>query len=56
MVLDYGFDKFLNSLPQNIMTIVEEEGISLSGEQKQVIGWMRALYHNSQFLILELIQ
>lgn len=53
LILDYGFEKFLNSLPQNIMTIVGEEGINLSGGQKQIIGWMRALYHNPQFLILD---
>lgn len=52
-IIDYGFYKFLNSLPQNIMTIVGEEGINLSGGQKQIIGWMRALYHNPQFLILD---
>ena len=30
-----------------------EEGINLSGGQKQLLGWMRALYHNPQFLILD---
>lgn len=53
LIIDYGFDKFLNSLPQNIMTIIGEEGINLSGGQKQIIGWMRALYHKPQFLILD---
>ncbi|MCG7281154.1 peptidase domain-containing ABC transporter [Chryseobacterium taklimakanense] len=53
IITDYGFDKFLNQLPQNIMTIAGEEGINLSGGQKQLLGWMRALYHNPKFLILD---
>lgn len=52
-ILNLGFDKFINSLPQNIFTIVGEEGINLSGGQKQLLGWLRALYHHPQFLILD---
>ncbi|UCA58276.1 peptidase domain-containing ABC transporter [Chryseobacterium rhizoplanae] len=48
-----GFDRFINSLPQGFLTLVGEEGINLSGGQKQLLGWMRALYHNPQFLILD---
>lgn len=52
-VLSYGFENFINSLPQNVYTIVGEEGVNLSGGQKQLLGWMRALYHQPQFLILD---
>ena len=52
-IINLGFDKFINSLPQNMLTIVGEEGVNLSGGQKQLLGWMRALYHNPQFLILD---
>lgn len=52
-ILSLGFDKFINSLPQGFMTLVGEEGINLSGGQKQLLGWMRALYHNPKFLILD---
>lgn len=52
-ILSLGFEKFINSLSQNILTIVGEEGVNLSGGQKQLLGWMRALYHNPQFLILD---
>ncbi|MFP3594593.1 peptidase domain-containing ABC transporter [Chryseobacterium sp. SIMBA_038] len=52
-LVSLGFDKFINSLPQGFATLVGEEGINLSGGQKQLIGWMRALYHNPQFLILD---
>ena len=52
-ILSLGFNKFINSLPQNMLTIVGEEGVNLSGGQKQLLGWIRALYHNPQFLILD---
>lgn len=52
-VLSYGFDKFISSLPHGFMTLAGEEGINLSGGQKQLLGWMRALYHNPKFLILD---
>lgn len=48
-----GFDKFINSLPQGFLTLAGEEGINLSGGQKQLIGWMRTLYHDPLFLILD---
>lgn len=52
-IISLGFDTFINVLPQGFQTLVGEEGINLSGGQKQLLGWMRALYHNPIFLILD---
>ena len=50
---DYGFETFINTLPQSYATILGEEGINLSGGQKQVIALMRALYKKPKVLLLD---
>jgi len=50
---DYGFEEFINSLPQGYATILGDEGINLSGGQKQIIALMRVLYKKPQLLLLD---
>ena len=50
---DYDFETFINTLPQSYATILGEEGINLSGGQKQVIALMRALYKKPKVLLLD---
>lgn len=52
-IQEYGFEKFINSLPQGAATILGEEGVNLSGGQKQVVALMRALYKKPQILLLD---
>lgn len=50
---EYGFEKFIAAFPQGYATILGEEGINLSGGQKQIIALARVLYIKPQFLILD---
>lgn len=49
----YGFLKYFNELPSGLMTLVGEEGINLSGGQKQLVAFARALYKPCKILILD---
>lgn len=49
----YGFDIYFNDFPQGLATILGEEGINLSGGQKQLIALARTLYKQPQLLIMD---
>lgn len=52
-IAEYEFEYFFNQLPQGLATILGEEGINLSGGQKQIIALARVIYKKPQFLILD---
>lgn len=41
---EYGFDTYFNQFPQGLNTLLGEEGVNLSGGQKQIIALARVLY------------
>ena len=53
IVTEYGLIDFIFNLPNGFMTLIGEEGINLSGGQKQIIGLLRVLYKQPQFYILD---
>ncbi|WP_340075571.1 peptidase domain-containing ABC transporter [Leptobacterium sp. I13] len=52
-IQNYGFEEFIKKLPQGYATVLGEEGINLSGGQKQIIALMRALYKKPKLLLLD---
>lgn len=52
-ITQHGFLNYFNQLPQGLATIVGEEGINLSGGQKQIVAFARVLFKKPQFLILD---
>jgi ABC-type bacteriocin/lantibiotic exporter with double-glycine peptidase domain len=48
-----GFDKYIDKFPNGILTLLGEEGVNLSGGQKQIIAFARALYKQPEILILD---
>jgi ATP-binding cassette subfamily B protein len=50
---DYGFASFFNHFPQGLNTLLGEDGINISGGQKQLIALARALYRSPSLLLLD---
>ena len=52
-ISDFGLTSFIDSLPSGIMTLVGEEGINLSGGQKQLLAFIRVLITTPDILVID---
>jgi ATP-binding cassette subfamily B protein len=53
LTTEYGLERFVGSLPMGYATLTGEEGVKLSGGQKQVIAFMRVLFNEPDILIID---
>ena len=52
-ISDFGLSGFIDSFPSGLMTLVGEEGINLSGGQKQLLAFIRVLIKKPDILIID---
>ena len=49
----YGFNTYFEKFPQSYYTLLGEEGVNISGGQKQLLALARALYKQPQLLLVD---
>ena len=49
----FGLSSFIEGFPSGLMTLVGEEGINLSGGQRQLLAFIRVLLNKPDILVID---
>lgn len=50
---EHGLERFIAQMPHGYATLLGEDGINISGGQRQIVALIRALYQQPQLLLLD---
>lgn len=53
IINNYGLNEYLNRLPFGVKTEILQNGLDISGGQRQMVAFLRAIIRNSDILILD---
>jgi len=52
-ITTYGMERFFSRMPAGLATVVGEDGLKLSGGQKQILAFMRVLVQDPDIIIVD---
>ena len=52
-ISEFGLSDFIEGFPSGLLTLVGEEGINLSGGQKQLLAFIRVLINKPDILVID---
>jgi ATP-binding cassette, subfamily C, bacteriocin exporter len=53
VISEFGLSSFIDSFPSGLLTLIGEEGINLSGGQKQMLAFIRVLINRPDILVID---
>ncbi|RTL48682.1 MAG: ATP-binding cassette domain-containing protein [Hydrotalea sp. AMD] len=53
LLQSYNLDKYFDTFPNGLLTVIGEGGINVSGGQKQMIGFTRAIINKPSIILLD---
>jgi len=53
LTTEYGLEGFVSGLPLGFATVTGEDGVKISGGQKQIIAFLRAMINEPDILLID---